>query len=248
MSALVLLDAEIFAGPVRVSGVANQVSFDAEAEEKDATVFTSGGWAAYLLGLKKAMVDTTGFFDPAPPEAGALAPDEQLFAQLGGAQLPITLCPTSADGSAAYVIGGRRMGIRTFGKVGDVVPFNSKAVGDGAVGRGNLIHPATVVRTTGSGTGNAVVLGALSSTRSLLVGIHVLTVAGGGTVTVTVQRDDNVGFSSPVTVVTTGALAAPAGLLTIVPGPITDDRYRITWTVAGAGASARFAVSVGATQ
>ena len=127
--------------------------------------------------------------------------------------------------------------------------MSSAMAGDGVLGRGALIHPASTTRT-GNGTGNAVVLGTVATGQRLLVAIHVLTVSGTTpALTLTVQRDDGAGFASPTTVVTTGSLSAPTSSLTVVDGPITpDDRYRVIWTLTGTSPVARFAVAVATTN
>lgn len=249
MATLALLDSEILAGPLRVGGVANQVSLEMNVDDLDVTTFTASGWRASAAGLRTAMVETSGFYDASPPETGALAPDTQIWSEVGGAaQVPVTICPTGADLSVAYIVPTRRGSVQLFGKIGDVAPFASSMWGDGAVARGQLIHPANVTRTT-SGTGSTSILGTITTGRTLYVAIHVLTVAGTSpALTLTVQRDDNVGFSSPATVATVGPVSAPTASLTTVAGPITpDDRYRVTWTLTGTTPSARFAVSVGVT-
>jgi hypothetical protein len=250
MAALALIDAEIWAGPIRLGTVANQVSLELTAAALDVTTFTSGGWRQFIEGLDSATVVTDGFMDAAPPETGALAPDTQIWSEVGGAtQVPVVLAPTGADQQAAYVVPTRRGTVSLFGKVDTVAPFKSTMWGDGKIGRGNVIHPANVVRTT-SGTGTTAVLGTVPAGKSLLVAVNVFTVAGTTpSLTITVQSDDNAGFTSPATVATVGPTVAPTAALVTVAGPITpDDRYRVTWTLTGTTPSARFGVAVGITQ
>ncbi len=248
MSALALIDAEILAGPLRLGGQSNEVKLDLEAKALDRTVFTSGGWEEVAAGLKKADIEASGYMDASPLETGAVSPDAQMWSELGGVQVPVTVCPTGADLSVAYIVPSRRGKISLFGKVGELAPFGSTMWGDGAAARGQLIHPATVLRSAG-GTGSTAVLGTVASGRSLLVSIHVLAVTGTTpALTITVQRDDNAGFTTPTTVATLGPVSAPAAQLTPVVGPITpDDRYRVTWTLTGTTPTARFAVAVGIT-
>lgn len=248
MAALVLLDAEILAGPLRLGGVSNEVKLDLSAKELDKTVFTSGGWSESAAGLKMAEIESSGFMNPDPIETGAVNPDLQMWSELGGAQLPVTICPTAADLSVAYIVPTRRGKVDLFGKVGELAPFGSSMWGDGAAARGQLIHPATVTRTAG-GTGSTAILGTVPTGRSLLVAIHVLAVTGTTpALTLTVQRDDNAGFTSATTVATLGPVSTATAQLSTIAGPITpDDRYRVTWTLTGTTPNARFAVAVGLT-
>lgn len=248
MAVLAFTDAEILAGTLRLTGRSNEVDLNLEGNENDVTTFDSGGWKEVAGGIRSAASSVAGFFDSGPVEAGALNFDEQLLAQVGGAQVPLTIAPTKADGSVAYIVPIKRGSLSVLGPVGDVAPFSSDMWGDGAVARGALIHPANVLRTAG-GTGNGVQLGTVPTGRSLLVALHVLAVTGTTpALTITVQRDDNVGFTTPTTVTTLGPVSAATSSLVAVPGPITpDDRYRITWTLTGTTPSARFAVAVGIT-
>jgi hypothetical protein len=248
MSALALLNAEILAGPLRLGAVANELTLDLETEGKDVTVFASAGWHQLVSGRRSSMIETSGFMDASPTETGAPAPDLQMWSELGGAQVPVTISPQGTDLDVAYMVGTRRGSIELFDKIGEVAPFASSMWGDGLIGRGQLIHPATVLRTAG-GTGSTAILGTIPTGKFLVTAIHVVAVAGGSpALTVTIQRDDNAGFSSPTTVTTNGPISSPAAFQFIVPGPISpDDRYRVTWTLTGATPTARFGVAVGIT-
>lgn len=248
MAVLALTDAEILAGPLRLTGRSNEVDLNLEAAELDVTNFDSGGWKEVIGGIRLASASTAGFYDPGPVETGALNFDAELFSEIGASQIPLTVCPTKTDGGVAYIGGIKRANLALFGKVGDAAPYASDMWGDGPMARGALIHPANVPRTAG-GTGTAAILGTVATGRQLLVAIHVLAVSGTTpALTITVQRDDNGGFSSPTTVTTLGPTAVPASSLVAVAGPITpDDRYRITWTLTGTTPSARFGVAVGIT-
>ena len=222
------------------------MTLDLKLADLDTTVFANAGWKSFIPGLHDSMVETSGLWDATAAEAGALAPDTQLWAELGGAQLPVTVCPTGADLDVAYIVPTKRGEVSMFGKVGMLAPFGSTMWGDGAAARGQLIHPANVVRSAG-GTGSTAILGTVPTGRNLLVAIHVFSVTGTTpNLTITVQRDDNAGFASPVGVTAASGVTGPGSSLFIVAGPITpDDRYRVVWTLTGTTPAARFAVAVG---
>lgn len=246
MAATALTDVEILAGPLWLTPRMNEVDLAPEAMVKDITTFNSQGWEESMITLRKAMASSAGFYDASPVETGALNFDAELFTELtGGAQYPLTIGPSKADGGVVFVGGFRRVSFDVGGQVGDVMPISSDMRGDGVFGRGALIHPANVLRTAG-GTGTGVQLGTVAAGRTLLVAIHVVAVSGTTpALTITVQRDDNAGFTTPTTVTTFGPVSAPGSTLVPVAGPITpDDRYRITWTLTGTTPSARFGVAV----
>lgn len=71
----------------------------------------------------------------------------------------------------------------------------------------------------------------------VVVGVDV-SAAGGGTLTVAIQADDNSGFASPATVMTSAALAAAtlvAGYIFVLPVPadtLTERFMRLNYTLA----------------
>ena len=247
MPLLTWTDAEILAGPFRLTGRSNTIDLELTSTALDMTNFDSDGWTEVLGGLSKMGSSVDGFYDSGLLEAGALRLDEQLFGEVAGAQMPYTIAPSHDDGSVAYVCHAKRGSLTMFGDIGEIAPFESDVWGDGLVGRGNLIHPANTTETaTGNGTGRQ--LGAAVSGQSLLVAYHVLSLDGTSpTIDLTVQSDDNSGFTTPATVLNTGAISTPTGAVTTVGGPITDDWYRVIWTITGTTPVVRFAVAVGLT-
>jgi hypothetical protein len=244
MAAQALIDCELVAGPLRLGGVSNETKLELEVDDLDATVFTTGGWRARVGGLKRATVESSGFMDSSPFETGALAPDAELWNQLGAGQIPVTVSAAAADQSVAYIVPGRRGKIDLFGKVGDLAHYGSTVWGDGPAARGALLHPATVTRTS-SGAGAIFQLGTVPAGRSVYIALHILTIST-GTGQLTVQSDDNAGFASPTAVANLGPVSVPTASLVVIPGPVTDDRYRVTWTPGG-GATIRFVAAVGTT-
>ncbi len=245
MPVVSLVDAEILGGPFRLTGRSNKVDFELTATELDSTNFESDGWTESIGGLSRMASSVDGHYDAAALETGALTLDEQLFSEVAGAQMPYTVAPTKADGSVAYIAHAKRGNLKLFGPVGELAPFSSDVWGDGLAGRGNLLHPANTTETSsGNGTGRQ--LGATATGQSLLVSIHVLSLTGTSpTIDLTVESDDNSGFTTAATVHNTGAISTPTGTIVTVAGPITDDWYRVTWTLGGTSPVIRFAVAAG---
>lgn len=240
-------DAEIVAGPYRLTGRSNSVDLELQAAELDCTNFDSGGWMEMIAGIKSASCSVDGFYDAAALETGALTLDQQAFSEIGASAAPLTIAPTKAENSVAYVTGYTRGRLTMFGNVGDVAPISSDMWGDTEVGRGYLLHPANTTET-GNGNGTGVQLGAAAAGQSLVITVHTTAISGTSpSLDITVQRDDNSGFTTATTVLNTGAITTASSSLTVVAGPITDDWYRVTWTLTGTSPVARFAVAVGLT-
>lgn len=242
MAAYVLTDTTTLVGGYNLSGSSNSLELSVEAEQLTATHFRSNGSNEYVGGLKDIEASLKGYW-----EAGASKPDELLFSNLAVIDVPVTFAQTSADGSVAYGFKSLQGDYSQFGDVGELAPFEASLWGRTSVlAKGNIIHSVETARTA-SGTGTGVQLGTVASGKRLVALLHV-TAASGTTpsLTVTLQRDDNAGFTSPVTAHTFAAKSAVGYEAAEVLGPITpDDRYRITWAISGTSPSFNFAVFVG---
>ena len=115
----------------------------------------------------------------------------------------------------------------------------------GPVVRGTLMHPTTTARSTSS-TGTARQLGAVSATQSVYAALHVLSVSGTSTPTLTVTvQSDTVGFATPTSRVVFSGATAVGAQFGSAAGAITDDYWRVSWTVSGTNPSFLFGVTIG---
>lgn len=242
-----LLDATIAVGATEVRSRSNKVSIAPEVDAADVTTFGSGGARERIGSLGDWSAAVEGFADYSAPVAGATVLDLAQFSAVGTV-VPVTIAVGSADGSVAYVGETLEAMLEQFEEVGAVAPFALDLQGSGRLARGMILHPAGTARTA-TGTGTARQLGTVATGRQLVAACHVYAVAGTTpSLTVTLQRDDNGGMSSPTTVGTFGPFTAPGASLLRVDGPITpDDRYRVTWTISGTGPSFLFTVAAGIT-
>ncbi len=105
--------------------------------------------------------------------------------------------------------------------------------------------PSNVSRTSSSsGTGRQI--GAVSSTQTLYAALHVISASGTSpTLDVKVQSDDNSGFTSATDRITFTQATDVTSEWGSVGGAITDDYWRITYTVGGTSPSFAFAVTAG---
>lgn len=108
--------------------------------------------------------------------------------------------------------------------------------------RGTIFHDGDTARSA-TANGTARQLGAISSTQKLYAAIACLSGSPSDTLDVTVESDNAEGFPSATTRVTFAQIKA-AGMSEWkeLSGPITDDWWRIVWTIGGAGPSFRFVV------
>lgn len=230
MGKQILTDCRIYAGAADLSGVSNKVALPAEVEEKDVTVFTSNGWRERLGGLRKGDLNVAGFWEA----AGAGSQDDQTWGGLGLTG-PWTVCPGLPNvGALAHFMNALQSDYVFGDAVGEVAPYQANAGSTWPLVRGQVGNAPGTARTT-TGTGTSVQLGAVPAGQSLYAAVHVLSVAGSATPTITarVESDDATGFPSATTRLTFAAATAVGGQILRVAGPITDDWYRFAWTISG---------------
>lgn len=209
----------------------------------DSTATNTIGWTSVIGGLKSGKVDMTLMQDVT---AGSV--DSTLFDLLGDASIPHSICTLSADGSTAYLFRGIPLKYTpTEGNVGGLAMAKlSGQSSTGGVVRGTLIHPGSASRTSSS-TGTGRQLGTVAASKSLYAALHVLSVAGTSTPTLTVkvQSDDNAGFTSATDRITFAGATAVGSQWSSVAGAITDDYWRISYTISGTNPVFSFAVTAG---
>lgn len=243
MTAQVLTDVRLFAGGADLTTASNKVELAAEVEEKDATTYGLNGWKAVRGGLASSSVQSEGFWEAGDP--GLI--DNAAWAQLGAIG-PWTVCPNAATvGSLAYFTQALRGDYNLGGTVGDLAPWSSKASGNGTTTRGQIAHPPGQARTA-TGVGAALQLGALAAGHRLYAALHILSVSGiTPSITVRVESDDNGAFTTPTTRATFAAATAAGGQALATDGTaITDDWWRIAWTITGTTPSFTLVAALGA--
>ncbi|MFF1685931.1 hypothetical protein [Streptomyces sp. NPDC058254] len=243
MTKFVLTDVRLFTGGADLTGNSNKVEISSEVEDKETTNYASQGWKEVLGGLASAEIAGEGQWEAGDP--GKV--DDASWVQLGGAG-PWSVGPAGAAvGSLAYFTNALRCDYKLGDAVGEVAPWASTGKSSWPLVRGQFAHPPGTARTV-TGTGTSLNLGAVPAGKRLYAALHVLSVAGTATPTITarVESDDSAGFASPSTVLTFAAATAPGGQVLRTSGSaITDSFFRIAWTITGTGPSFMFASTVG---
>ena len=105
------------------------------------------------------------------------------------------------------------------------------------------MHPSAA--RTASGNGSAVAFTAPTATQTLYAQWHLLAVSGTGSVVFTIQTDDNAGFTTPTTRITSSSLTAVGAGAGTLAGALTGETHiRVAYTITGF-TSATFVVSAG---
>lgn len=240
MSAFVLTNVRLFGGGCDFTSRSNKVELDVEGEVKDSTNFGSGGWKECLCGLLQGDMTAEGQWEA----FDASKVDDDRWASLG-AVTAYTLCPDTADvGDLAWTLKSMEAQYKLGGQVGEIAPWTMSAKGAWPLGRGKVLHDPGTARTS-SGNGTAVQLSAASSSQYLYATLHVLSVSGTDTPTLTVKvQSDTVGFASATDQITFTAATTVGSQISRLVGPITDDYYRVSWTISGTNPSFLFVAAV----
>lgn len=239
---LVLTNARIFTGGADLTASSNKISIEPEFAAEDVTTFASNGWTETMAGLASSAIGAEGLW-----EAGDLSKvDDSRWASLGGLSAWSITPAGAAVGTLAYFTKALDGEYSLGGEVGKVVPWSAKASGSWPVVRGQIAHdPGTARTATGTGTGAQ--LGAVAAGKQLYAALHVLSIAGTATpsITVAIESDTTNGFAAPTTRLSFAAATALGGQILRVPGPITDTWWRPKWTISGTTPSFLFVVAFG---
>lgn len=245
MSKLVLLDSRLFVGGADLSGSGNKIELSEEWEAKGITNWRSGGAEECIAGLGKVEASASGQWEAGDPSKI----DDAMWANRR------VIEPWSASGAGdsdlasgglMYLTKMLRTKSAIWGGLGDVAAWNADARGSWPLVRGTAMHASGVPRTA-TGSGTAFQLGAIPAGRHMYANLHVLSIAGTAapTITVAVQSDNAVGFPSATTQATFTPRTTVGGEPIRIAGAITDDWWRVSWTITGTNPSFLFLVSMG---
>lgn len=231
MSTFVLTDVGTWVSGYDFTCDSNSASLSIEVDDQETTTFCTNGWRSRVGGLREISCDLEGFW-----QAGSGQVDAEVFGSLGVTNQPVTMSPTvSTVASPAFMFLGGKFSYEMFGDLGDVTPFSLSMMGtEGSPGliRGQIAATKQTVSATGvlgSGVTDLSSNDQVSSSQYLYATFHVF--SAGTTITVTVESDDNSGFTSATTRATIGPITSAGGTwMTRVAGPITDTYYRFNVT------------------
>lgn len=222
MAETIVRDAVLWFDGYDLSGDMNAlaVSHSANLQENSTLGDT---FVTRLAGIKVASINHEGYWNDTP--------DEQFFNKIGSSNAVMSMSPESgADGEIGYIMQAAMAEYSPGGGFDEMFAFSVSGESDGELVRGTIMAVET---TASSGNGTTRQLGAVSATQKLYATIHCLTAAG-TTLDVIIQSDDNSGMTSAVTRGTFAQLTAiGAEWLTPVDGAITDDYWRVNYTISG---------------
>lgn len=237
-----LTDVRMYAGGCDLTGYSNTVELAPSAVELTKTTFASAGWREVAGGLKSGRIAASGFW-----EAGDLSKvDNTAWVELGGSTA-WTIAPDTADvGDVTWLSRAMEAEYKLGGQVGELNPWAASNATDWPISRGRILHASGTARTA-TGTGTSVQHVAVAAGQYVYAALHVLSVSGTSTPTITVkvQSDDATGFPSATDRITFDAATAIGGQFKRTAGAITDTWWRVQHTISGTNPSFLYVVSLG---
>lgn len=239
---MILTHCRIYHGAYNLSGDLNSLELSLEAETQDITTFNDNGWTKVAPGLKTGNFSYEGYFT-----AGSGSISEHLNSEFATTDTTMTLATSENDGVTAYLTKSATAQVQVLGgSVGEAGKITASGTASTDVVRGTILIPSSSAKTsTGTGTGRQ--LGALSAAQTFYASLHVLSVSGTGTpsLTVKIQSDDNSGFTSPTDQITFSAATAAGAQWGSKVGAVTDNYWRVSYTISGTNPSFTFVVAAG---
>lgn len=232
MAQFALTQVQVAVDEVNLTGFANQVDINAEADELDVTTFAGGGYRQRITGLGMFNVDVTGFQDFGTSTPGTSFPMTSLAD--GGTLHTFSVAPNGGTAGNTAILGqARGVNLQPLsGAVGDAAKFTLGLVGTSRLVQGQLLAPVAAQTSTGNGT--VLAFTTPTASQSLHAAFHVHSVTGTGTITFVVATDDAVGFTTPVTRITSSAFAAVGHQFASLAGALAGETHiRLGWTISG---------------
>ena len=223
----VLKNCKLYYGGHDLSGDLNQITLEYGAAEKDATTFGNDS-EVVLAGLKRVSLNHQGFVNQGTD--GGI--DLSSFDAIGDAEENVTVCPVSgADGEIAFCLKDILTAYNPGGAIGDVYAFTVSGRGAGDLIRGTVMAAGA---KTSTANGTVRQLGAVLATQRVYAMLHVVAASGTNpTLDVVVESDDAADMVGATERIAFTQATAIGSELKSAAGAITDDRWRVRWTIGG---------------
>ena len=202
------------------------LAIDYGADEKDGTTLADSTHIA-KGGIKTFGFGMEGHWD----ETSSNPVDSQQFSKTGANSVMTYATGSGAEGEAAYFINLLQSAYEQSGGVGEMFAFTVSGNAAGNLIRGTIELKGSLT-STGNSTGRQ--LGAVVAGQSVYAAMHVTTVSGTSpTFDAIVQSDDNGSFPSATNRLTFTQATSITSEILSTAGAITDDFWRVNYTIGG---------------
>lgn len=240
MAHKVLTDAKIWLAEYDLSGDMNAVAIDYGVNVVDDTMFGDTTEVG-LGGVRQVALEASGHVEEASSGSG-----DALFTKLGATDIPLSVSPDGQTaGEVAYTFKALEASYNPNGEHGEAFAFTVSATGAGELVRGTImVSPASAITATGNSTARQ--LGAVAADEKVYAALHVIAASGTTpTLDVVVQSDDAQAFTTATGRITFTQATGVTSEWLSADGAITDDWWRISYTLGGTNPSFTFLVVTG---
>lgn len=243
-------NARLWVDQYELTAYFSEFTMGAKAGVAETTVFGRGA-KTYIGGLKEGQISGKGFFD-----ASSSANDPEMTAALGRAtNMAVTFSPTGlvAAGTRAIIAYAAETDYSVTTPVAGVVANTFTAQADSGLSTGVILYDPTTAltvtstTTNGGGINDRSVASPLTTSNGLVANLHVLTLTGTGTPSVTVKlqhSDDNATYVDLATFNSGSTITAVGAYSALVAYGTTINRFlRSVITTAGTTVSTTALIS-----
>lgn len=229
MPPFVLKDSAIRYAEQDITGILNTLRITYAAELKDNSVL-GNDQRTRLPGVLDTQVSLSGFYDEAF--------DLELFNKIGNVnRFPLSIVPELAvEGDPGFTLETDQASYNPGADFGEMFGIQLEISGSGPLVRGTLM---TKQDLTASGVGTGRQLGAIPANSRMYAALHVTANGGDGSQTIDVDvisaPDTNFDSLASNRISFSQIANANGSEFLFVDGAITDDWWRIEWTIAGTG-------------
>lgn len=237
----VILTPKLYLAQYDLTGFANQGQPSVDVEKKYRTTFADAGMKRVEAGFETVSLKSKVFWQA---NSAAFKSHDILASQWKVSDVPVAWCPTTGSaGEACQFFRALSAGYSFAGAIGEYVMADVEATASGSSPNiyGTVLDTGT---KSAGGNGTARLLGLVGVTQRLYAALLIFSMTGGGTLTVKVQSDDNVGMSSPTDRITFSGATVAGWQWLELGGAIASDNYWRSFYTLTAG-TATFALLVG---
>lgn len=230
--------AKVYQNEFELSGDITNLKFDASQEAVDVTsISPSTTTRTFNAGLITAAISAEGYLNMGDHEA-------ELYTATASGHV-ISVYPNAATANlVGYGLRGARSQLIYRGEIGQLMRFTYDAFcTTQPLVKLNSMEGAVTKTSTGNGTDYS--LGAVSATQAVYCFLHVTSVSGTDTPTLTVKVQSSADGSSWDDVISMTAVTAVGAEVKSVAGANTDTHWRVIWTISGTTPSFSFIAGVG---
>lgn len=239
MAQQVITELHAFYGGYDVATWLRESRLRVDVELLDKTTGSNAGWRSRIGGLKDGQIDLGGFANPDQANTAAA-----LFNDLTGVPVAFTFNYPAAAGDVAWMMEGDVGTWEQGADIGQVVTYRAQVSSKSAAGRGIILGNLSSITATGQSAAQA--WQAITSAQRLKASLHVLAASGTSPTLDAKIQSDVTGFASPTDRITFAQkTAAGQSEWAELAGPITDDEWRIDYTLGGTSPDFDFVVVIG---